>query len=403
MLSGVYAPDNFFIRMPLPIKDIRLSLYYMNILKNKGVICGVALVCAMMLGMAGCNRAVLFDRELSRAESLLDVRADSALKILNGINVDEPRHAGRKARLALLLTLAHEKCGMNVPDDSLVSLFADYYMENGTNREKFLSYYYAGMVNEHNGDYQRALLMYSRAEQLYEYTDGTLSAVLRSRLDSLDVYLTTSKPASQREFIAGELERYVADEKSARDSMAMWIVFAVVVACAVIVYLREQLTGKEKRLEYYADVIAELKDRADDNTTAMRELNEALFKDYFKTLNSVGATFFDKENDSFGHKTVYREVKEMIERFKQKKTRREVEDLVNRCRNDVMVKLRNEIPDLQEDDYTQLCFHFAGFSSKLISLITDNALTNVNTRKFRLKKRIEQSGACHKDEILGCF
>lgn len=36
-----------------------------------------------------------------------------------------------------------------------------------------------------------------------------------------------------------------------------------------------------------------------------------------------------------------------------------------------MEKLRTEVPTLEEEDYHQLCYHYAGFSGKLISLLLE--------------------------------
>lgn len=132
----------------------------------------------------------------------------------------------------------------------------------------------------------------------------------------------------------------------------------------------------------------------------MGELHRELLKEHNKTLNLIGASFFDKENNPKGQKMLYREVQNIIEKFRQKKTRQELEFFVNKYCNNVMLKLREEITDFEEDDYMQVCYHIVGFSSKLISLILGISDVNINTKKFRLKKRIESSNACHKSEIL---
>ena len=65
-----------------------------------------------------------------------------------------------------------------------------------------------------------------------------------------------------------------------------------------------------------------------------------------------------------------------------------------------MLIVRDEVPNLSEEDYCQLCYHFAGFSGKVISMLLDKSSASIYTRKSRLKEKIQQSEAEHKDMIL---
>lgn len=91
----------------------------------------------------------------------------------------------------------------------------------------------------------------------------------------------------------------------------------------------------------------------------------------------------------------------LIEQFsKDKKTLQELEDIVNKCCNNVMRKLREEIPTFDEIDYRQLCYHYAGFSGKLISILLDKSQANIYMRKSRLKEKIQQTISPSQKEIL---
>lgn len=97
-------------------------------------------------------------------------------------------------------------------------------------------------------------------------------------------------------------------------------------------------------------------------------------------------------------------MKKLIERFrKDKNLQKELEILVDEYCNGVISKLRLELPELENDEIMQLCFHCAGFSGKLIGLIFQKSQANIYMRKTRLKKKILEFGGQSKDLILDCL
>ena len=357
----------------------------------------------LVLFTVGCNNAVQFDKKLEQVESLMKSRPDSALMILNTIDPKEPRHEERKARYALLYIQAQDKNNIIVENDSLISAVLNYYSNNGNLNEKFLSFYYYGKMLSEKGDYVRALSYFSKAENLKAGAqDTSYIELLQEQIEGLynKERNISQVLKSQHDYLLDELEFSSQKDNGVKNIVAIWIVITVVLCGLLFLNLYEQLQRKKEDLDSYADVISELRISINDKDSKMGELHRELLKEHNKTLNLIGASFFDKENNPQGQKLLYREVKSIIEKFRQKKTQQEVELFVNKYCDDVMLKLREEITDLNEDDYMQVCYHIVGFSSKLISLILGVSDVNINTRKFRLKKRIETSNACHKREIL---
>ena len=132
----------------------------------------------------------------------------------------------------------------------------------------------------------------------------------------------------------------------------------------------------------------------------MSELLQNSFKDQFKFLNSIGDTIFNQANDVKGLKIAYNEMKLIVDRFKETKTIQELEELVNKYCDNVMEILRKDVPNLNEEDYRQLCYHYAGFSGKLISILLEKSQSNVYLRKSRLKEKIIQINPQNIDVIL---
>lgn len=205
----------------------------------------------------------------------------------------------------------------------------------------------------------------------------------------------------QRNYFKKELEQNKKIQKFEFQRNVAIISCLLLILFVSILYLRKLNKDKQRKIDEYADVVVELQSTLQENKTAVSELVETLYKDQFKILNSIGDSFFSQNNDAKGQRYVYNEVKYLIEQFsKDRKAIQELENMVNKCCDNVMNKLREEMSGLDEIDYRQLCYHYAGFSGKLISILLDKSQANIYMRKSRLKEKILQSNAPSKDDIL---
>jgi len=524
---------------------------------------------------------VAINEQMDKAECLMNEKPDSALIILKNIDKTIELSESQNARYALLYSQALDKNYIDETNDSLINIAVEYYNENGTAKEKFLSLYYWGRVCHNSKDYSKAILAYTKAEQLlpdiedtfikgllynqlaylyeqyndyqkaldayksaYSYFDKAqknkhknyskycIGAMLRSSSDKYNeaenilietlqiaiedgdsvlrsscmselivhyvesgqferatslyekyksdnsfnalyskfyssislllahnnndeeseifqriasqkartkgdsililtnaakicelrgefqqAYSLLSEAKSievknirkqlehpiltiQKEYLEKELEFNKYKQTVQFQKSVLIIVLIFLLAITIVVYLRYLIKTREHMISEYADVISELRQTQQENKTIVSELLQNSFKDQFKFLNSIGDTIFNQANDSKGQKIVYNEIKNIIERFKEKKTHVELEQLVNKYYGNVMEILRKEVPNLNEEDYRQLCYHYAGFSGKLISLLLEKSQSNVYMRKSRLKERIEQSKSPQKAVIL---
>lgn len=208
----------------------------------------------------------------------------------------------------------------------------------------------------------------------------------------------------QRDELAKEIEITTLQHKSKQ--MKLWLTMLVVAIILVIVvlYLWIIIKKKNREIENFQDLLFDLKSTFESNNNAKDNLLRELFKKKFKYLNEIGNSVFDLTDDPKCHKLLYREMKKLIERFrKDKNLQKELEILVDEYCNGVISKLRLELPELENDEIMQLCFHCAGFSGKLIGLIFKKSQANIYMRKTRLKKKILEFGGQSKDLILDCL
>ena len=127
------------------------------------------------------SACILSPAYLQKAEQALQDAPDSCLAaLLNGQKRCMSKRAG--ARHALLLSLAVEKNHIDVTDDSLVRVAADYFRHHGSKRERMLSWYCLGRVRANAGNRIGGQLAFQAAEEYCReiVDDHYLGLILRN-------------------------------------------------------------------------------------------------------------------------------------------------------------------------------------------------------------------------------
>lgn len=206
---------------------------------------------------------------------------------------------------------------------------------------------------------------------------------------------------SQRDYLKSRYENIKKIQEVEKQRIVIIVTIIIIVASMVILLLRRKNKNKQRKIDEYIGIIAELQFEMRKSNSVTTELINSFHKDKYKFLNVISDSIFTHTDDVKGQRLVYNEMNHLISQFsKDKNTIQELENTVNRCCNNVMAKLREELPMLDEIDYLQLCYHYAGFSGKLISLLLNKSQANVYMRKSRLKEKIQQSNIKNKEEIL---
>ena len=89
----------------------------------------------------------------------------------------------------------------------------------------------------------------------------------------------------------------------------------------------------------------------------------------------------------------------IFEALRKESYYQELEASVNKYRNNIMADLRAEVV-LNEKEYRQMCYHFAGFSVKIISFILTENASNIYKRRARVKEKIAQISTIKREKYL---
>ena len=122
----------------------------------------------LALCMVACGQHSKHWETLTQVESFMEERPDSALIVLQGIDIEELASKEEKAKHALLLSMALDKNVIDRTDFEILHPAIDYYKNNGSPTEQMLTLFYQGHIHRINSQYAQALVCFCDAIKIGE-------------------------------------------------------------------------------------------------------------------------------------------------------------------------------------------------------------------------------------------
>lgn len=120
-------------------------------------------------------------QKLSDVESYIMERPDSALAVLESMDINLLVCEEDCAHHALLHAMALDKNFIDVVDDSLARVALDYYSVHGPDKYHVRSLYYLGIVYYYQGEYNKAMVEFTKAEKLAENADSLYLGMIKMK------------------------------------------------------------------------------------------------------------------------------------------------------------------------------------------------------------------------------
>ena len=138
-----------------------------------------------------------------------------------------------------------------------------------------------------------------------------------------------------------------------------------------------------------------------DNVQDLKAKYVDIYKTKFETLGILCDQYIQSQGRADKEKFIYRKVMEMVNELKEDShSRKRFEDMLNTDLNNVMKKLRSEFPRFKEVDFVIFSYMAVGFDATTISNLTGESMSNIYTRKSRIRKKINESTVSDKDLYL---
>ena len=129
---------------------------------------------SLLLSAAFCIACTSLDvhKALNDVETYIMERPDSALAVLDSMDRSILSSDRDKAHHALLYAMALDKNFIDVSDDSIARVAVEYYSKRGSDRHYARSLYYLGVAYYYQGAYDKAILEFTKAEEIAKGCDS---------------------------------------------------------------------------------------------------------------------------------------------------------------------------------------------------------------------------------------
>lgn len=220
--------------------------------------------------------------------------------------------------------------------------------------------------------------------------------------------LKQSAIGAQRDFYNSQLTITLEKEAKIKNSIITAIIISIVVFAVLILFFIIIIKLKNQTLELRINEVALLsaeinrRDNISNNieNNRLRNTIDKLLSERFILINKFFYEYYESGDSPIGKNAIFNRVEKEIKNLSSKKNLSEIESLVNETLDNIIVRFKNEFPELCQDDVTFFMLNVAGLSPRAIGLFMKIKLKTVYTRKTRLKDRILNSKSDHIDEFL---
>lgn len=159
-----------------------------------------------------------------------------------------------------------------------------------------------------------------------------------------------------------------------------------------------QLTRQQSDLIYLSRCVENSKLEQDKLQVSLRQL----LNGHFTYLDILVSEYAKKDEDNSPHalNALYKNLKAEIDKFNSPKSLSRITEIVNKCKDNLIEKMVDQIPLLKPMDITFITLTFAGFSAKSIGFVLGMKANSTYNKKHNLIKLIERSDAVDKDWFL---
>ncbi len=319
----------------------------------------------LLIVVTGCGFSSVQTKALDEAQRVLPYDPSAALSMLNDVDVSEFQDSATMARWALLYSEAMAANRISAPTDTIVNIAIDYY-------------------GRHN-----------HADEYHKAT--TLKTLICSSGDS-DALATALYIQKEKEFLLYK------ERVNRRVYMFVGIVI-LFVAVATIIWMRQRMKLQSLQNETLMAEASGLKNRIDASRGDVDRLEDklrGLLETRFALIDSLCQTYYESQGTKTERKALVNKVKCEIESVRTDSFH-EMEQVVNDCCGNLLVKVRDNYPDMKPEEYQLLVYLASRLSTRTISLLIGESVDVVYKRKSRLKSRMRELVAPACPDVMAVF
>lgn len=252
---------------------------------------------------------------------------------------------------------------------------------------------------------------YSRSRSLLINKQTTIG--YKAYLDALHKELQLTKIFVNNNPI-DNLERNYLEQKNAKTQekaqkakhtyivlLSLLIVVAVAIIVRIHIRTKRNIAIKDREISEYLAAIADLKKNIANQSQSSFALLNDVMNDKFELINRLCNTYYENENSQRQKDIIFKKVKSIIAEIRDGgEYFSTIEDNTNRCRNNILLRLKADFPNITSDEYRLACYLCAGFSTQAICLFFGCTKEALYKRSYRLRDKIKHTDSPNKEDYL---
>lgn len=264
-------------------------------------------------------------------------------------------------------------------------------------REGEIDEYWRYRILQHRKNYKEAI---DYLNETYVVHDSIVRTTLKNSIyDSLKNYYEKESDAAEQKVLLGKLWLAIA-------ILTSLILLSIItsVLCIKIKSERNERKRIESLLENTSALLMDSEDERQRTLSTLHDSYAKLYRDQFFAIKSLCTLYLSTRMLDSKKDKIYSEVESILSFIKtDHKKWKPFESRINKNLDNIVAKLRQEIPDLNEADVKLFCYSIIKLDAETISTITGLSTSNIYSRKSRLKEKIISINPAHKAEFLLFF
>ena len=160
---------------------------------------------------------------------------------------------------------------------------------------------------------------------------------------------------------------------------------------------------KREKERLAADLLRQSNSELKEQYKSLQQSYANLFKDQFDAVNELCKTYLKTQGktEETRKTAIYGKVKDIIAFIgEDKKQHALFEEQINRDLDDIVAHLKADLGNVSDEDSRFICYTIAGFDTNIVATLLNLSVSNVYTKRSRLRERIRKLDSPHKEQYL---
>lgn len=181
------------------------------------------------------------------------------------------------------------------------------------------------------------------------------------------------------------------------------VILFTIIMLSFFVFHKEKMKNKRRQIENKMVEAQCLNIQLSERNILLIQqdaLVERLFKDRLSILDRLATVYFEKRDSELMKSTIIKDFEKEIAIFKSDKSLERLQNVVNQCKDNILNRIREQLPKFKESDILFITLVLSGFSPRSVCLFMDISIGNYYNKWTRLRARILKSDAVDKELFL---